>query len=189
MYEICGKVKEAEKALFFNCIFCHAEKTRSEVTVTPRGRRGAGREECDPRLEGSAQQHPSALPAVCMAFLWEAACQELPATGACSWWGQAAPRGHGACLLPTRADAQSHCMGLFAGTTHCIPSGASPLAPRVPVKKSILLQAPSRVFYSLASIPFPDLSDPSLPPHNASFCTRFNCLARLGAFMQLPPRQ
>lgn len=27
MYMICGKVKETEKTLFFNCIFCHTERT------------------------------------------------------------------------------------------------------------------------------------------------------------------
>lgn len=91
MYQICGKVKETEKALFFNCIFCPAGRTRTGVTVTPRGRRGAGREERDLCLEDSAQQHPSALPAVCMGFLWEEACQELPAQE---------PAAGGAGLLP-----------------------------------------------------------------------------------------
>lgn len=26
MYKMCGKVKETEKALFFNCLFCHTER-------------------------------------------------------------------------------------------------------------------------------------------------------------------
>lgn len=31
------------------------------VIVTPRGRRGGGKEQCDQRLQGTTQQHPSAL--------------------------------------------------------------------------------------------------------------------------------
>lgn len=69
-----------QKRLYFSIVFSVTLRGLS-CAVMPWGRRGCGKEQCDRWLQGTVQQHCSALSAACMGLLWEVVFWELPAAG------------------------------------------------------------------------------------------------------------
>lgn len=99
MYKICGKVKETEKTLFFNCLFCHTERIFPVQSLSCcREREGVERRSVAD-LQGAAQQPDLALSAVYRSLLCDLVFWELLAVGApggtrlhcCrAWWSSTA---------------------------------------------------------------------------------------------------
>lgn len=197
MYKICGKVKETEKTLFFNCIFCHTEKTLPRVHC-----HAPGKKQRDPCLQGTTQHHPSALLAVCMGLLWELVFWELLAAGGpgrarlpcCNeQFGGMAPTSHLCKHLPKITE-----WGLLQGP--CLqggPNGMAVLARCQPVHghweqgscvQSKVLHSFLKHLVLLPSVPLQDLGHPT-GPCRACCCERFRSLALLSAIMQPPPKQ
>ena len=125
-----GRWRRQER-LYFSVVFSVTLRGLScTVIVMPQGRRVCGKQQCDRCLQGTAQQHPSALGCLHGSPLGSGVLGATSCRG--PWWGQAgllqwALSGNGTCLPPAQASVQNHCTGLSAQATHCIFSRTAPV--------------------------------------------------------------
>lgn len=198
MYKIRGKVKETEKTLFFNCIFCHTERTFPVQSLSCcREGEGVGRR----NVTDVCKALLSSMARLSQPFAW------VSSRNRCfgSSWLQGPLVGPG-CTAAELSEAPPSCASICRITAFCrdralclsrvappvwqggqVPAGAQLVRTRelFPEQSALhLSQMFCAVAFSATSI-----SEQPLCPCYACFCERFRNSALLCAFMWLPPNQ